>query len=98
MTVFCHFLKIRWDCRNLRSNTSVKNTASKLIESLFRNIVSFSTGSVIDTGENTEVKINSLPVPEVEKSVKIQGFEHLSKSTAYIRYKKNFAFSILSAV
>jgi hypothetical protein len=72
----------------LRSNTSVKNTVSKLIESLFSNIVSFSTGSAIDTGENTEVKINSLPLPELEKSVKIQGFEHLLKPTAYVQYKR----------
>jgi hypothetical protein len=37
-------------------------------------IVSFLTGSVIDTGENTEVKINTVPLPVVEKSVENNGF------------------------
>jgi hypothetical protein len=61
--------------------------SDKLVESLFSVIVSFLTGCVIDTGEKTEVKINTVPVPVGEKSVELenQGFGYKSKPTAHIR-------------
>jgi hypothetical protein len=59
-----------------------------LLVSLTPERVSFSSASVIDTGENTEIKINRLPLPVGEKSVELenQGFGYKSKPNAYIRY------------